>query len=563
MEDNKNNAKTTKGLIVCGVLVLSAVSASWTLSKKTLDNHECFVSITTREMLESGDWSWPTCNGEPRLNKTPLSYWLVAGLAKITGEVDEFTARLPSVIFAVLSVSAIIYFLNQWLSLRIAVISAAVWATTLGYIRYAHNARPEMALTFFILLCFLSFYSAINTKTRKRQIAYMLVFWVSFGLANLAKGPAPLPLVLIPLFFYVSIFRQWKKLFNWVSVTGLIIFLAIVLPWPLAVANKLNWDLIVWKHEFVDRFLGDYASGNKPFYYYLPVMFMFILPWVAFLPMALAAPFYRIWNKKRTVMQFFWLWFVVGLAFLTINGGKRQHYILPIMPAMAMLIGILIEDMAFTRKAYSQKQAGGLLRNHIIVIIAGAIIAPIVVLIIADRGPIHPAVTNSQILAAALILCAITIVVVVAAAILFAKRRPALGLGVVFSGIVVLVMIGYIRFFNSLDYNQYSRIFSSKIGQIVPESDKLVAYEFVSSRSVHYFGKIIPEIKDISKVYEHYEQGEWVMATAEHLEKLEADGRFRKVYFKQKAERRLNGDAAGALFHKSATVVKNANNEAL
>ena len=116
MEDNQSNAKRTKGLIICGVLVLSAVSASWTLSKKTLGNHECFVSIAAREMLESGDWSWPTCNGEPRLNKTPLSYWLVAGLAKITGEVNEITARLPSVIFAVLSVSAIIYFLNRWLS---------------------------------------------------------------------------------------------------------------------------------------------------------------------------------------------------------------------------------------------------------------------------------------------------------------------------------------------------------------------------------------------------------------------------------------------------------------
>ncbi len=563
MEDNKSNAKITKTLIICGVLLLSAVSASWTLSKKTLGNHECFVSIAAREMLESGDWSWPTCNGEPRLNKTPLSYWLVAGLAKVADEVNEITARLPSVIFAVLSVSAIIYFLNRWLSLRIAVISAAVWATTLGYIRYAHNARPEMALTFFILLCFLSFYSAVATQNRKRQIAYMLVFWVSFGLANLAKGPAPLPLVLIPLFFYVAIFREWKKLSRLLPVIGGMIFLAIVLPWPLAVANKLNWDLTVWKHEFVDRFFGDYASGDKPFYYYLPRMFQFIIPWVAFLPMALAAPFYRVWGKRRAVMQFLWLWFVVGLAFLTINGGKRQHYILPIMPAMAMLIGILIEDMAFTRKAYSQKQARGLLRNHIIVIIAGAIIAPIVVMIIADRGPIHPAVTNSQILAAVLMLCAITIVVVVAAAILFAKRKPALGLGVVFSGIVVLVMIGYIHLFNPLDYNQYSRIFSSKIGQIVPESDELVAYEYVSNRSVYYFGKIIPEIKDISEVYEHYEQDGWVMATAEHLEKLEADGRFRKVYSKQRAERRLSGDAAGALFHKSATVVKNADNEAL
>lgn len=556
MEDNQSSAKRTKGLIICGILLLSAVSASWTLSERPLNNHECFVSITAREMLESGDWSWPTCNGEPRLNKTPLSYWLVAGLAKITGEVNEFTARLPSVIFAVLSVSAIVYFLNQWLSLRIAVVSAAVWATSLGYIRYAHNARPEMALTFFVTLCFLSFYSAINNKTRKRQIAYMLVFWVSFGLANLAKGPAPLPLVLIPLFFYVAIFQEWKKLSRLLPVIGGVIFLAIVLPWPLAVANKLNWDLTVWKHEFVDRFFGDYASGDKPFYYYLPRMFMFISPWVAFLPMALAAPFYRVWDKKQTVMQFLWLWFVVGLAFLTINGGKRQHYILPIMPAMAMLIGILIEDMAFTRKVYSQKQAGGLLRNHIIVIIAGAIIAPIVTLIIADRGPIHPAVTNSQVLAAALILCAITIVVVVAAAILFAKRKPALGLGAVFSGIVVLVMISYVIFINPLNYNQPSKQFTEIVVEKVPSSEKLIAYKSASTRFIHYFGRRVPEIETKSEVYSLYSKGWWVVAFGEYLDELLRDECFEIAYMQDNAERHKSNVVGGALLHKSAMTVE-------
>ena len=95
-----------KGLVACGVMLLSAVSASWTLSSRPLNNHECFVSVTAREMLESGNWVMPTCNGENRLQKTPLSYWLVAGLAKITGRVDEFTTRLPSAVFAVLSAAA-------------------------------------------------------------------------------------------------------------------------------------------------------------------------------------------------------------------------------------------------------------------------------------------------------------------------------------------------------------------------------------------------------------------------------------------------------------------------
>jgi 4-amino-4-deoxy-L-arabinose transferase-like glycosyltransferase len=543
MENNQSNAKGTKPLVVCGVLLLSAVSASWTLSERPLNNHECFVSITAREMLESGDWVRPTCNGQPRLQKTPLSYWLVAGLAKITGRVDEFTTRLPSAVFGVLSVAAILYFVNKWLTFRIAVIAGGVWATSVGYICYAHSARPEMALAFFILLCFLSFYSAVTEKDRRKQVVYMLVFWISFAIANLAKGPAPLPLVLIPLFFYISIFRQWNKLFNWASVAGLIIFLAIVLPWPLAIAHKLNWDLTLWKREFVDRFLGDYVPGNKPFYYYLLKMFLFILPWVAFLPMALAAPFYKVWNKKRPVMQFLWLWFVVDIVFITITGGKRQHYILPLMPAIAILIGILIEDMAFVLKAYTQKYARGVLRNHIVAVITAAIAGP---------AAIYAAKIYPQLLAGAIIIGIVTIVVAVVSAILFARKKPAFACWATFAGIVVLVSIAYVVFVNPLNYNQPSRQFTQIVAERVPASEKLVAYKSASTRFIHYFGRRVPEIATESQTYQLYNEGYWVVAFGRYLDELLQNGQFEIVYMQDSAERHKGKAVGGALLHKSA-----------
>jgi 4-amino-4-deoxy-L-arabinose transferase-like glycosyltransferase len=545
MENNQSNTSRTKIVVVCGVMLFSAVTASWTLSEKTLDNHECLVSVTAREMLESNDWIWPTYNGEPRLHKTPLSYWMVAGLAKITGEVNEFTARIPNVIFAVLSIAAILYFVNQWLSFRIAALSAAVWATSLGYIRYSHNARPEMVLTFFITLCFLSFYSAINTRSRKGQVAYMLVFWTSFGMGNLAKGPAPLPLVLIPLFFHVAISWQWKQLKNWLPIAGVIIFLAIVLPWPMAIAHRLNWDLGIWKRDFIDRFFGNYARGDYPLYYYLLIMFKYITPWVAFLPMALAAPFYKVWNKKQPAMKFLWLWFVADLAFLTISGGKRQHYILPLMPAMAILIGILIEDMAFVQSAFTLKQAKHVLRNHIIAIIAGSVAMPIYIV-----------ATNSQLLAHGIIFSITTIIITAIIAILFVKRKSSFACGTVFAGIAALVMISYVSFINPLEKDRYSKDFAQKLAEIVPKHNKLTAYISVSSKHIHYFGRAIPETTDMTVLYEHYKRGDWVLATADHLEKLNQDSRFRKVYYTKKATHRKNIGSPGALFHKSAPEVE-------
>jgi 4-amino-4-deoxy-L-arabinose transferase-like glycosyltransferase len=541
---NNQNSKKTKIFLVCGVLLLATVSASWTLSEGTLGNHECFVSITAHEMLASGNWVWPTCDGQPRLVKTPLSYWLVAGLAKITGRVDELTTRLPSVIFAVLSVGAILYFVNYCVSFRTSLICAGVWATSLDYIRHAHNARPEMVMTSFIVLALLSFYSAVITQSRKRQIAYALVFWLSFALSNLAKGPMPLPLVLVPIFFYIAIFRKWKVLPKLLPIIGPLIFLGIVLPWPLAIAHKLNWDIRLWKTEFVDRFLGEYASGNKQWYYYLPTMFLFIIPWVVFLPMALAAPFYRVWNKKRPVMQFLWLWFVAGLIFLTISGGKRQHYILPLMPAAAIIIGIVIEDMAFIRKAYSRRFAKTVLVSHVIGIIA-----------LAVAGSVYLIKVYPNMITETLILGTATIIFVVVVVVLFAAGKPAFACGTLFGGIVVLVMVGYVTFLNPLNYDRYSRDFSRRLAQIVPQSDNLIAYGYISNRSVHYFGRVIPQVMDKSVLYERYEQGDWVVATAGHLEKLQTDGRLRMVYYKEKAERRWQQDAPGVLFHKSAPFV--------
>ncbi len=539
--DNSTSQKSRTLVVIC-LLLLSAVNASWMLSKVTLDDHECYVSVTAREMLESGDWVRPTFNGHFRIVKTPLSYWLVAGLARITGGVDEFTSRLPSAVFAFFSVAVILYFVNQWLSFRIAAISGAVWATSLCYIRYSHNARPDMVLTFFILLCFLSFYSAITENNRNRQVVYMLIFWISFALGNLAKGPAPLPLVLIPLFFYVSIFRQWRKLFNWASVAGLIVFLAVVLPWLLAMAHKLNWNLIIWRHEFVDRLFGTYAKGDYPLYFYFLIMFKYITPWVVFLPLALAAPFYKVWNKKRPVMQFLWLWFVADFIFLTINGGKRQHYILPSMPALAILIGILLEDMVFGQKAYERKFVVKILQGHLAIAVVGIITATIY---IAKVSPVN--------LHKMLILSSVTIVTAAIIAALFAKGKNGWGCTAVFAGVLVWGMISHVSFAPIMDVFKYSRDFSQKVARTIPPTANLVAYKSISGNFVYYFGKPVPVVSDANGLYNCYQRGDWIVADSGRLKELARDNRFREVYHREEPGRRSK---SRALFHKSAPLIK-------
>ena len=229
-EGNKVSAKN-KGLVLCGLVVLSILMGGWSLSEKCFNNHEAYVAVVAREMLDSDDfagWMIPTYNGKPRLQKTPLCYWLAAGTAKITGRVDEFSSRLPSVALAVVSVIAIVYFIERWLGFRTAALAAAVWSSSLGFCRYAHSSRPEMALAVFTTIAMLAFLSAMNEPMRKRQIWYMLVFWVSFALAMLAKGPAPIPLIGGAVLAYFLVFREWKKIGRTLPIIGTVIFLLII-----------------------------------------------------------------------------------------------------------------------------------------------------------------------------------------------------------------------------------------------------------------------------------------------------------------------------------------------
>jgi 4-amino-4-deoxy-L-arabinose transferase-like glycosyltransferase len=541
-----NDTKIRIPLII-GVLLLSAISAGWTLSARSFDNHECFVSVTAREMLQNGDWVMPTFNDQPRLQKTPLSYWLVAAIAKVTGKVDEFAARLPSVVFAVLSVCAIIYFVSQWLSFRTAIISAGVWATSLGYVRLAHNARAEMVMTFFTTVCFLSFYSAITENSRRKQIVYMLAFWVSFGLANLAKGPAPIPLVLVPLFVYVAVFRQWKKVPRLLPIAGALIFLAIVLPWPLAIAHRVNWDLLIWKREFVDRFFGEYAKGDYPIYYYFLIMFKYATPWVVFLPMALAAPFFRIWGRKRPVMFYLWILFVTDFAFLMLSEGKRQHYIMPIMPALAILTGILIEDMIFIREAYTARQARQILSIHI----AAAFL-------ISAGMVIYCGCAARRFLPAATAMACVGVAGAAAVGVLFANKRPGLACTWLFVWLAALIMVDYVGFVIPLDDEASSKRFATAVSQKVPSAGKLVAYKHVSENFINYFGRPVPVVQTESEADSFYQKGCWIIAFGGNMDELLKTERFELVFTdKILFVRHREESMTGGLFHRKQPEVKN------
>jgi 4-amino-4-deoxy-L-arabinose transferase-like glycosyltransferase len=541
------DTKKSNILLVIAVLAFATVVSFWALSDTPLDDHECLVSVTAREMLQTGNWILPRFNGQVRLQKTPLCYWLVASVAKITGKVDEFSSRLPSACFAVVSVAAVLYFVSQWQAIRVAALSAAVWVSTLAFIKYSHSARPEMVLCSLVTVSMLSFYSAMQTQSKRYRISYMLVFWLTFSLAMLAKGPVPLVLVAPPIFLYFAVFRQWKKIKDTLPIIGPLLFLLIVLPWPIMVAAKAPEDWTFWKREFVDRFTGDYASGHKPFWYYLPVVFLFAAPFSAFVPYAVAAPFRSLWERKRPAMWYLWLWFVVQIAVMTIAGGKRQHYILPAFPAFSILAGICLYDMIFELKVFKLKEVKILFVGHIIAIAAAA------------AGLLYWAFTKIKFAVwPALHIAMIATVSLGLVIFLFKQKKNILATMLLFAGYCTVLLLAFIYFVNPLNYNNPSRSFSSRISEIVPVKEELFAYNYVSARSIHYTGRTIPEIYDINDVRDRYEKGGWIIATGDNYREMikacppEAGRGFEIIFYEQLAERRGSDDVEGALFHKTS-----------
>lgn len=527
-------------LLIIAVLAYAAVVAFLMLSAISLDNHECLVSVTAREMLANNNWIVPTFNGEVRLQKTPLNYWLVCFASKITGSVDEFTTRLPSAIFGVLSAAAILFFTSQWLGLPIAAMSTAIWVSTLAFSRYSHNGRPEMTLCASVAVAMMSFYSAMESKTRRQQIIYMLVFWFSFAIGMLAKGPTPLVLVLPPIFCYFLIFKKWNKIKLTLPIIGAILFLVIVVPWPAAVLIKITHSGAFWKREFIDRFMGEYASGHKPFWYYLGIMFVFTAPFSAFVPYIIAAPFYPVWEKKRPVMWYLWLWFVVQVVVMSICGGKRQHYILSVFPAFSILAGICLSDMIFEQKVFKLKQVKVFFACHIIVLAALA------------AGLLYWTFTRAEAFIGPSICISLMFAIIVAAVvILFVRKHNIVATVLLFAGYYAVLAAIFIYFLIPLSPDIPLKNFSLKIGRIVPAGEKLIAYHYVAARTINYVGRTIPKISDLEEVYKRYEQGEWVIASDDDYEKLVKDGRFNMVYYCPMIERHGPKDVPAALFHKS------------
>jgi 4-amino-4-deoxy-L-arabinose transferase-like glycosyltransferase len=199
---------------------ITLVVMFWNLSARSIDDHEAFVAVTVRTMTNSAQWidrqgyagiippntdlnHWlvPVFNGIPRLVKTPLAYWTVAGAVRLGLPPDEFAARLPSAL-AALAVVLVTFSLGRRLvQPKAALFGAVLLSTSLGMYTWGRNARPEMFLTLWMTVAMASLHLGIHAQRALQRFCWLITAGVSLGLANLSKEFVPYFLILSGLLY--------------------------------------------------------------------------------------------------------------------------------------------------------------------------------------------------------------------------------------------------------------------------------------------------------------------------------------------------------------------------
>ena len=302
-------------------LVVAMVWGFW--SPPLYDLDEGAFTEATREMMVSGNYASIYLNAEPRHDKPILIYWVQAASVHLFG-LNEFALRLPSVLAGLAWVSALFAFTRRHLDAATAGVAAMLLALSLFVGLIAKAAVADALLNLFLVLAMFDIYSHFCHPSRRLLLRVFL--WL--GLGFLTKGPvAVLFPVIVSGLLYASDgrWRAWLRLVF--DPVGLLLFVAIVLPWHIAVYLDSGWAFFegFYLHHNLARY-GNAMEGHSGgiFYYALvaPLLLMPFSGWFLGVLGNLGA------LRRDPLDRFVWLWFFSVLVVFSFSGTKLPHYML-------------------------------------------------------------------------------------------------------------------------------------------------------------------------------------------------------------------------------------------
>ena len=293
----------------------------------------------------------PRLNGAPWLEKPALLYWKMMNSYAIFG-VSDWAARIPAAFHATAVVFGIFFFMRRF---RFAseLDAAMIAASSAGMIGFGRGASTDMLVSAPFALAMMCWW----TWHQSNKKLWLLIFYGLLGVGALAKGPVAPALAVLVVGAYAVLRRDRKIFLRSLSIPGFVLFFAIVLPWYLAVQHKVPQFFRVFFIEHnLERFGTNLYQHSQPFWYYIPVFLLATIPWTLFAVPALIDAGKHAWKRWRANSQpidgepttvdaaaddglpsFLFIWIVVPIVFFSISRAKLPGYILPAIPAAALL----------------------------------------------------------------------------------------------------------------------------------------------------------------------------------------------------------------------------------
>jgi 4-amino-4-deoxy-L-arabinose transferase-like glycosyltransferase len=296
------------------------------------------------EMLDRHDWITPVLGGRPWLEKPPLYYWQTLLAYKIFG-VSDWAARFPSALDATFLVLAVYLFLRRFRT-GVELDGALIAASATGLAGYARAASMDMALAAAFTIAMLAWWAWHESQER----IYLAVFYIFLALGTLAKGPVAPFLAALVIVLYAAAVRELRLVLKTLWLPGILLFGVIAMPWYVAVQlrNPGFFREFILEHN-LGRFSQNLYHHTEPFWYYVPVIALGLVPWTVFTIAALVQLTRTWWDKRKSFPAndsdldhrfslFAACWLIVPVIFFSLSQSKLPGYILPAIPGGALLL---------------------------------------------------------------------------------------------------------------------------------------------------------------------------------------------------------------------------------
>lgn len=290
-----------------------------------------------REMVVDGDYIIPHINGIKYFEKPPLFYWMQTISIKAFGA-NDLAVSIVNALMA-LGLSLLIYFIGRKLYGRLSgIIASFIFATSGLVFALTRVITLDMTFTFFLTASICSFLLATQMSLGVKRNWYFWMMYIFAALAVMTKGLVGIIFPGLIILIWVIVFKKWRDIKTYRIISGLFIFLLITAPWHILVQfkNPEFFHFYFTEQHFL-RYLTDYASRSQRWWFLPAFLLGGLYPWTVFLPQTIVYQSRSQNHEQPTI--FLLIWALVIYIFYTFSNSQLIHYLLPVFPPIAILLG--------------------------------------------------------------------------------------------------------------------------------------------------------------------------------------------------------------------------------